>query len=51
MLERGYRLRDRRLRHAEMAARFDHAAVLDDSEQDVQVAQPDAATNATVPIE
>ena len=50
MLQRGNRLRDRGLRHAEMRAGLGHAAVLDDREQDMQVTQPHPPTDPAVPI-
>ena len=38
MLKGGYRLRHRGLRHTKMGASLGHAAVLDDGEQDVEIA-------------
>jgi hypothetical protein len=51
VLERGDRLGDRGLRHAEARAGLGHAAVLHDRKQDVQVPQPDAPADPAVPID
>jgi hypothetical protein len=50
VLERGDRLRHGRLRHAEMDAGLAHASVLGDREQNMQIAQPDAAPDPAIPI-
>jgi hypothetical protein len=49
MLEGRDHLRDRRGRHAELGTGLGHAAVLDDREEDGQVAQPQSAADLPFP--